>query len=130
VAEVQRLERALAALQAAERQAEPDRPATPKPGRRRGRPPGRRSAGTRTDQFLALVRDRPGITAREAAQALGAASTYVHRIAATLEKEGTVRKEGRGFAASGTASPATPEQPAEGAPVATGTMVSLPESGT
>jgi hypothetical protein len=132
VAEVPRLERALAALQAVEKEAAGQPPAPRTSRRRRGRPAGRGNSGTstRADQFLALVRDRPGITAREAAQALGAAPTYVYRIAATLQKEGTIRKDGRSFVAPGTAGPAAPEQPGEGAPSPTGVTVSLPESAT
>ena len=128
VAEVERLERALAALQAADGQAEPDQPATRRRGRRRGRPPGRRSAGTRTDQFLALVRDRPGITVAEAAKATGAAPTSLYRIAATLKREGTVRREGRGFVASGTEGGAAPERSGEDSGPPTGETISLPDS--
>jgi hypothetical protein len=131
VAEVPRLERALAALKAIAKQPQPQ-PATRGAGRRRrpGRRRGRRSAGTRSEQFLALVRDRPGVTIPEAAKAIGAAPTSLYRIAATLEREGTVRREGRGFVAPGTDGPAAAEQPGEGAPPSTGVAVSLPESGT
>lgn len=128
VAEVPRLEQALAALQGIEGEAQPERPPPPAARRRRGRPPGRRSKGTRTDQFLALVRDRPGVTIGEAAEAIGAAPTYLYRIAATLEREGTVRREGRGYVAPGSG-PAAPERPGEDGPAPTGTPISLPESG-
>ena len=130
VAEVPRLERALAALQTAEGLEQPDQAATRRRARRRGRPPGGRSAGTRTDQFLALVRDRPGITVAGAAKAMRVAPNYLYRIAATLEREGTVRREGRGFVAPGTEGPAAPEQPGEHSPPATGVAIPLPESET
>jgi DNA-binding IclR family transcriptional regulator len=69
------------------------------------------------------VRERPGVTVPEAAQAMGAAPTHVYRIAATLLKEGTVRREGRGFVAPGVEGPAAPEQPGEGGPPATGLAI-------
>ncbi len=78
---------------------------------------------------MALVRDRPGITVAEAAKATGAAPTSLYRIAATLEREGTVRREGRGFVAPGTEGPAAPAQPGEDSPPTTGETVTLPESG-
>ena len=74
------------------------------------------------------MRERQGITVAEAAKAIGAAPTYLYRIAATLEREGTVRRDGRGFVAPGTEGPAAPEQPGEGVPAPTGVTISLPES--
>jgi transposase-like protein len=116
VAEVARLERALAALQGIEGGAATQRPAPPTRRRRRGRPPGRRDSGSRADQFLAHVRDNPGATVSEAAKRMGIGPNYLYRIAATLEREGTVRREGRSFVAPGTSGPAAPEQPGDGAP--------------
>ena len=58
------------------------------------------------------------------------APTYLYRIAATLEREGTMRREGRGFVAPGAEGPAAPEQPGEGASAPTGVAISPPESGT
>jgi DNA-binding IclR family transcriptional regulator len=66
------------------------------PGRRRGRPP--KGQPTRSDQFLALVEQRPGITISEAAQELGIEPNYLYRVSATLQREGSIIKEGRGFA--------------------------------
>jgi hypothetical protein len=129
VAEVARLERALAALETIERPSTPRAPTRPGRRRRRGRPPGRRSSGTRADQFLALVLDRPGITIAEAAKATGAAPTYLYRIAATLEREGTVRRERRGFVAPGVEGPTAPEPRGEGPPP-TGVAIPLPEPRT
>ena len=127
VTEIGRLERALAALEAIE---EPPRAQRARRGtarrRRPGRPRGRKTAGTRADEFLALVRERPGVTVAEAAKATGAAPTYLYRIAATLEREGTVRRAGRGFVASGVEGPAAPEEPGEGAPAPTGVAISGP----
>lgn len=65
------------------------------PGRRRGRPP--KGQPTRSDQFMALVEQRPGITISEAAEELGIEPNYLYRVSATLQREGTIAKEGRGF---------------------------------
>jgi hypothetical protein len=124
VAEVGRLERALAALEAIEERPRAQRARGGAAGGRR--PRGRRSAATRADEFLALVRERPGVTVPEAARATGAAPTYLYRIAATLEREGTVRREGRGFAAPGVEGRAAPHQPGEGSAPPTGVEISGP----
>jgi len=77
----------------------PARGATP--GRRRGRPP--KGEPTRSDQFLALVEQRPGITISEAAAELGIEPNYLYRVSATLQREGTIIKDGRGFQSGVTA---------------------------
>jgi hypothetical protein len=111
VAELTQVESAISALEQLERPSgrgssarggrrRAGRPAT---GRRRGRPP--KGQPTRSDQFLALVAERPGITISEAAQELGIEPNYLYRVSATLQREGTIVKEGRGFA-PGVASPA------------------------
>jgi hypothetical protein len=46
-------------------------------GTRRGRP---RGSGTRANQALDLVRDRPGITIPEMAQAMGIQQNYLYRV--------------------------------------------------
>jgi hypothetical protein len=94
VDELQRIEVAIDALErvagdGAQRTAQ----AAPGP-RRRGRPP--RGGVNRTDQFLALVRDN-GTSIPAAASELGIAPNYLYRIAGTLEREGTIRKEGREY---------------------------------
>jgi hypothetical protein len=63
-------------------------------GRRRGRP---RGGNTRTRQTLELVRTRPGITIPELADAMSIKPNYLYRILPGLEKEGQVRKEGKGW---------------------------------
>src|SRR5919198_5052529 len=60
---------------------------------RRGRP---RGSGTRSKQALELVRSRPGITIPEIAQAIGIQQNYLYRVLPALQKDGLVRKEGRG----------------------------------
>ena len=65
-------------------------------GARRGRP--RKGEPTRSDQFLALVREHPGISISEAAQRMSVAPTSLYRVSARLEQEGKIAREGkRGF---------------------------------
>jgi len=61
---------------------------------RRGRP---RGSGTRSKQALELVRARPGITIPEIAEAIGIQQNYLYRVLPALQKDGLVRKEGRGW---------------------------------
>jgi len=61
---------------------------------RRGRP---RGSGTRGKQALELVRSKPGITIPEMAQQMGIQQNYLYRVLPGLQKEGMVRKEGRGW---------------------------------
>ena len=61
---------------------------------RRGRP---RGSGTRGKQALELVRARPGITIPELAQEMGIQQNYLYRVLPGLQKDGLVRKEGRGW---------------------------------
>jgi CRP-like cAMP-binding protein len=68
--------------------------AAPAGARRRGRP---RGSGTRSKQALELVRTRPGITIPEIAEAMGIQQNYLYRVLPALQKDGLVRKEGRGW---------------------------------
>src|SRR5690349_11784087 len=61
---------------------------------RRGRP---RGSGTRSKQALELVRTRPGISIPEMAQAMGIQQNYLYRVLPGLQKDGLVRKDGRGW---------------------------------
>jgi hypothetical protein len=61
---------------------------------RRGRP---RGSGTRSKQALELVASHPGITIPEIAQAIGIQQNYLYRVLPALQKDGLVRKEGRGW---------------------------------
>jgi sugar-specific transcriptional regulator TrmB len=61
---------------------------------RRGRP---RGSGTRSKQALELVRTRPGITIPEIAESIGIQQNYLYRVLPSLQKDGLVRKEGRGL---------------------------------
>jgi CRP-like cAMP-binding protein len=62
--------------------------------RRRGRP---RGSGTRSKQALELVRTRPGISIPEIAEAMGIQQNYLYRVLPALQKDGLVRKDGRGW---------------------------------
>jgi CRP-like cAMP-binding protein len=61
---------------------------------RRGRP---RGSGTRSKEALALVRSNPGITIPELADTMGIKQNYLYRVLPGLQKDGMVRKEGRGW---------------------------------
>lgn len=61
---------------------------------RRGRP---RGSGTRGKQALELVKGNPGITIPEIAQKMGIQQNYLYRVLPGLQKEGLIRKEGRGW---------------------------------
>src|SRR3954463_12827335 len=61
---------------------------------RRGRP---RGSGTRAQEALKLVSDRPGITIPELAEAMGIKQNYLYRVMPGLAEEGRVTKSGRGW---------------------------------
>ena len=63
-------------------------------GGRRGRPKG---GGTRCAQALDLVKERPGITIPELAEAMGIQQNYLYRVMPGLAEEGKVTKSGRGW---------------------------------
>ena len=103
VEEFHRLEAAAAALQGVPASAAASAPArrtrrTRRSGStatgRRGRP---RGSGTRSKQALELVRSRPGITIPEIAQSIGIQQNYLYRVLPALQKDGLVRKDGRGW---------------------------------
>jgi hypothetical protein len=108
VEEFQRLEAAAAALEGVKGSAPAAAPARRAGSRRaasggggegggsgrRGRP---RGSGTRAKQALELVRSRPGISIPEMAEAMGIQQNYLYRVLPGLQKDGLVRKDGRGW---------------------------------
>ena len=113
VDEFHRLEAAVAALDGVGTQAAPSVAARRRRGRggegassgsgaatassdngRRGRP---RGSGTRGKQALALVQASPGITIPEIAKQMGIQQNYLYRVLPGLQKDGLIRKEGRGW---------------------------------
>ena len=61
---------------------------------RRGRPKG---SGTRGTQALEIVRERPGVTIPEMAEAMGIKQNYLYRVMPDLAEQGLVTKSGRGW---------------------------------
>ncbi len=102
VDEFHRLEAAIAALDgvaasprsSSPRPARASRPSGGEDSGRRGRP---RGTGTRSKEALAIVRERPGVTIPELADAMGIKQNYLYRVMPELQKDGLVRKEGRGW---------------------------------
>jgi sugar-specific transcriptional regulator TrmB len=57
----------------------------------------RRKGGTRADQALKVVADKPGVKASEIAESLKIKPNYVYRVMGDLVKEGRVKKKGTGY---------------------------------
>jgi predicted Rossmann fold nucleotide-binding protein DprA/Smf involved in DNA uptake len=95
-AELAQIEQALAGLGSSRRRG-PGRPrgstATARSGKRRRR----RRGGTRADHAVKHLEKNPGATASEIAKAMGIKPNYVYRVMSELEKDGRVRKEGKGY---------------------------------
>jgi CRP-like cAMP-binding protein len=66
---------------------------------RRG--PGRRGGNTRAAQALELVRQRPGITIPEIAEAMGIEPNYLYRVMPRLLSEGQITRDGQGWHPAG-----------------------------
>jgi sugar-specific transcriptional regulator TrmB len=96
VEEYHRLEAAAQALEGVSAPARPRRTRSTSSGTtgRRGRP---RGSGTRGKQALELVRANPGITIPELADKMGIKQNYLYRVLPGLQKDGMVRKEGKGW---------------------------------
>jgi hypothetical protein len=74
--------------------AAPSSTATAAPRRRAGR---RKGSGTRSAQALNFVKEQPGITIPELAARMGIKQNYLYRVLPSLEQEGKVAKQGRGW---------------------------------
>jgi hypothetical protein len=57
----------------------------------------RRSGGSRAQQAINLIAERPGMTVPEMAKAMGIGSNYLYRVLPQLEKDGKVSKQGKGY---------------------------------
>ncbi len=69
--------------------------ATAKTGRRTtGR---RKGSGKRAAEALTHIQGKPGITIAELAEAMGIKQNYLYRVLPSLEQEGKVAKQGRGW---------------------------------
>jgi hypothetical protein len=91
--EARSLERALAGL-GAPQQRTLTSPTAPRRRRRR-----RAKPGQRRDEFLAAVKEQPGITVAQAAKKLGVSPpNALYALAKRLVKEGEVTKAGAGYA--------------------------------
>ena len=70
-----------------------------------GRPRGsggrrRRRGGTRADQAVKLIGENPGITVAELGKKMNLkAPNYLYRVLPDLEKEGRIKKQGKGYRA-------------------------------
>jgi DNA-binding IscR family transcriptional regulator len=123
--EASRLEAARAALTGgARRVGRPARngtvQATPRPAGRRNdsaaAPRQPRGGSTRANQALALVREQPGITIPEIAQAMKIQTNYLYRVLPRLASDGQVTRDGQGWhpASSSTSTRAEPVRHARG----------------
>lgn len=61
----------------------------------------RRSGGTRAEQAVKLVTEKPGITASEIAERMSIKPNYLYRVLSELQADGKVRKDGRSYHPTG-----------------------------
>jgi len=64
---------------------------------RRKRKAARAPRGQRREQFLATLRQSPGAKATEVAAQLGISASRAYALAGRLQKEGAIRKSGKGY---------------------------------
>lgn len=97
-----RLQRAKEALQGLDRPRRgPGRPRGSTSSSSNGRRRRRRRGGTRSEQALEAVRQNPGITVNELSERLNIKhKNYLYRVMASLQSDGAVKKEGRGYTAA------------------------------
>ena len=106
VEEADRLQAALSALDGASGipAGKPVRRKAPRSARKRttgtGKPGRPKGTGKRQAETLALVIKQPGISISEIAAQTGVQQSYLYRVMPSLQKEGLVRKEGRGWYAN------------------------------
>jgi hypothetical protein len=59
--------------------------------------PGRPGHSARADEAERLIAGSPGISVAELAETMGIGPTYLYRLLPRMEREGRLRKEGRGY---------------------------------
>jgi hypothetical protein len=59
--------------------------------------PGRPGNSARADEAERLIAGSPGISVAELAETMGIGPTYLYRLLPRMEREGRLRKEGRGY---------------------------------
>ncbi|MEA2144540.1 MAG: hypothetical protein QOG59_127 [Solirubrobacteraceae bacterium] len=106
-AEVTKLEAARSALVGSSRDGRGSESHGPRASVRRrssrgpGRPRGRRGGNTRASQALELVRQQPGITIPQIAEAMSIEPNYLYRVLPRLVNEGKVSRNGQGWVPAG-----------------------------
>lgn len=61
----------------------------------------KRRGGTRADQAVKLIEQKPGISASDVAKTMKIKPNYLYRVLGDLEKEGRVKKDGRQYYPAG-----------------------------
>jgi hypothetical protein len=59
--------------------------------------PGRQGHSARAEQAQELIEAQPGISVNELSTKMGIGTTYLYRLLPRLEREGKLRKAGRGY---------------------------------
>jgi hypothetical protein len=91
VEEYEEMQRIVAAIDGAER-------SSPAPRRRlRATGAGPKGHSARADEAQRLISAEPGISVGDLAARMGIGTTYLYRLLPRLEREGVLRKEGRGY---------------------------------
>ena len=74
----------------------------------------RRGGNTRANQALELVREKPGMTIPEIAQAMKIQPNYLYRVLPRLASDGQVKRDGEGWHPASTSTRANPVRSAPG----------------
>ena len=96
VDEYQRLQRVREAIGADAEAAPTSRRASPRRALRTAGA-GRPGHSARAEEAQKLIAKRPGVSVAELAQTMGIGPTYLYRLLPKLEREGKLRKEGKGY---------------------------------
>lgn len=63
--------------------------------------PGKGGHGARSEEAQKLIAAQPGVTVAELAERMGIGTTYLYRLLPRLEREGVLRKQGKGYHLAG-----------------------------